>query len=200
MNRIARVQDASQVAVEAQAARQRKIAAGPASEKQVEFIATLVAEKDLSDYAHAEAARRVASGETVIPKSSAHQAINELLALPKRQATTERPALVDYDVPAGRYALAESDGVTRFFVVDKPTEGRWAGRTFVKVQASDDLFPLKNRQQANSVLRRIAADPRAASLLYGRQIGSCGVCGRTLTDETSRANGIGPVCAEKTGW
>jgi hypothetical protein len=32
---------------------------------------------------------------------------------------------------------------------------------------------------------------------YGMLIGKCGVCGRTLTDEESRANGIGPVCAER---
>ncbi|MES2342166.1 MAG: DUF6011 domain-containing protein [Pseudomonadota bacterium] len=28
-------------------------------------------------------------------------------------------------------------------------------------------------------------------------MGECGRCGRTLTDEASRAAGIGPVCASK---
>jgi len=33
--------------------------------------------------------------------------------------------------------------------------------------------------------------------LYGTELGECGVCGRTLTDEKSRAYGIGPVCRER---
>lgn len=37
---------------------------------------------------------------------------------------------------------------------------------------------------------------RAAKVLFGQEIGRCGVCGKTLTDETSRAYGIGPVCRE----
>lgn len=39
-------------------------------------------------------------------------------------------------------------------------------------------------------------DLKAAQVLFGREIGQCGVCGRSLTDEESRAQGIGPVCRE----
>lgn len=39
-----------------------------------------------------------------------------------------------------------------------------------------------------------------ASNRNGRELGHCGVCGRTLTDEESRARGIGPICAENNGW
>lgn len=39
-------------------------------------------------------------------------------------------------------------------------------------------------------------DAKEWGLLYG----TCCVCGRTLTDETSIANGIGPVCAGKGWW
>jgi hypothetical protein len=107
------------------------------------------------------------------------------------------PAL-EAQVPAGRYAIRSADtGTVRFYRVDKPTKGRWAGRTFVKVQASDDLFPIYGARERAEVLRAIAADVRAASVLYGRELGRCGVCGRTLTDEQSRAEGIGPVCASK---
>lgn len=98
-------------------------------------------------------------------------------------------------VPAGRYAI-EADGVIKFYAVDRPTEGKWAGYTFVKVQASDDLFPVKG-QAAKAVLAAIAVDPKAALVRYGHAIGKCGLCGRTLTDEESRAAGIGPVCARK---
>ena len=102
------------------------------------------------------------------------------------------------DVPAGRYAV-EIDGRLGFFKVDRPT-GRWAGYyVFVKQMASDTEYPVRGPRRG-VVLDAIAADPQAASVRYGREIGACGVCGRTLTDEDSRARGIGPICADKMGW
>ncbi len=41
------------------------------------------------------------------------------------------------------------------------------------------------------------ASPETAMALYGQTLGYCGRCGRSLTDETSRALGIGPVCRNK---
>lgn len=106
-----------------------------------------------------------------------------------------------WEVPAGRYAIlypnAEGRKVLKFFHVDKPTEGRWVGYTFVKEQASDDLYPVKDRARREDILATIAEDPREAIVRYGREIGKCGVCGRTLTEEESRAYGIGPVCRTK---
>ena len=43
-------------------------------------------------------------------------------------------------------------------------------------------------------------DIPAAMATYGREIGRCGYCHRHLTDEESRAVGLGPVCAAKYGW
>lgn len=158
-----------------------------ASEKQKAFIASLRSERGLDELAFT-GSKRNASTE-----------IKRLLALPKTQVAEKvAKALELPEVPAGRYAV-EVDGVLKFYRVDRPTEGRWAGYTFVKVQASDDLHPVRGNA-AKGILDRIAKDPREASLRYGREIGSCGVCGRTLTDEDSRAAGIGPICASKTGW
>jgi hypothetical protein len=44
-----------------------------------------------------------------------------------------------------------------------------------------------------------AADPMAAAKLYGQQTGRCSCCGRELTDPSSIAAGIGPICADKFG-
>lgn len=99
-------------------------------------------------------------------------------------------------VAKGYYAI-EVDGVLKFYRVDRPTEGKWAGYTFLSVQASDDFWPIKNRDQKRAILELIAADPKAAGARYGREIGRCYRCHRTLTDATSRANGIGPDCAGK---
>lgn len=95
----------------------------------------------------------------------------------------------DFPFPFGRYAV-EMDGTLKFFVAS--TDGLFA-------QASDDLFPVKGKEHRDEVIAAIAADPPAASARFGQEIGRCGRCNRTLTDETSRAMGIGPVCATK-GW
>jgi Family of unknown function (DUF6011) len=43
----------------------------------------------------------------------------------------------------------------------------------------------------------INAAPQLAMSAYGKLIGHCGCCGRALTDEESRARGIGPECIKK---
>jgi hypothetical protein len=48
-----------------------------------------------------------------------------------------------------------------------------------------------------SLYRKVVADPEAAMVRYGHEIGRCGYCGRELTDEESRRLGIGPVCRKK---
>lgn len=106
-------------------------------------------------------------------------------------------------VPAGRYAIETEDGATNalaFYKVDRPTEGKWAGRVFVKLMVSDDEQRLSYATQ-RAVLAKIAeVGAIQASARYGHEIGECGVCGRTLTNDESRARGIGPVCAAKQGW
>lgn len=54
--------------------------------------------------------------------------------------------------------------------------------------------------RASKVVDRIAEDPARAAARFGHEIGRCGVCGRQLTNDESRARGIGPVCAERNGW
>lgn len=56
--------------------------------------------------------------------------------------------------------------------------------------------------QSVALLERIACtdDVPAAIVTYGVELGVCGRCGRHLTDEDSRAAGIGPDCASRLGW
>lgn len=118
--------------------------------------------------------------------------------VPAKPHTNVPAALVKY-TPAGRYAI-DFEGKLRFFKIDRPTEGRWAGFVFVKEQAGDNEHPVKTLRR-QEVLEAIAAEgAEVCSTRYGRELGHCGVCGRTLTDEQSRAQGIGPVCIAKMGW
>lgn len=99
-------------------------------------------------------------------------------------------------VPAGRYAVVlNAETHYRFFKVDTPTEGRWAGYTFVDEQASDEHWPVRGARKGEVLDAIRAAGPLEAMKAYGREIGECGHCGRTLTDPASIAAGIGPVCA-----
>lgn len=46
-------------------------------------------------------------------------------------------------------------------------------------------------------LNAIKSAPEVWSRLFGQQIGRCGICGKTLTDEISRSDGFGPECIKK---
>lgn len=103
-------------------------------------------------------------------------------------------------IPAGRYAIRQNE-VIKFYKITKPTEGKWTGFTFIEVQASDDFHPVRNLASRIGVLSEIvSAGVKESTLLYGTELGVCGVCSRTLTDEDSRAFGVGPVCRNKLGW
>jgi len=103
-------------------------------------------------------------------------------------------------VPEGKFAITDpAERILKFYQVDKPKEGRWAGWTFLKVLASDTPWPIKDHQTKKGILDQIALDPLGAMARYGQSIGSCGYCGKTLTDATSRQIGIGPVCRKSLG-
>lgn len=182
-----------------------------ATPAQAGYLESLLGKKEVPASAQGSVDRlqeRLNVGQ--VSKTEASQVIDWLLKLPNKPKATStgqggRPELPD--VPAGRYAVEvpggeETDGepVLRFFKVDRPqAPSRWAGYTFVKQLASDEEWPVRGRR-AKAVLEEIAKDPAAASARYGHEIGSCGICGRTLTDAESRARGIGPICADKAGW
>ncbi len=121
--------------------------------------------------------------------------MRELYLRSQRAATTAVAALPT--VSAGHYAL-DVDGTIKFYRVNVGRERtRWAGFIFLDAQAGDDYWPIKNRETKISILKQIAANPREAMARYGRELGVCARCGRTLTDEESRTVGIGPVCRDK---
>jgi uncharacterized protein DUF6011 len=94
---------------------------------------------------------------------------------------------------AYHYALTEEDGTVKFYRVKA---GRNPNFYFVDAQASDDYYPIRNFAAKHAILKRINADRDGALALYGREVGRCGRCNRTLTSEY-RKLGIGPVCIDK---
>lgn len=184
----------------------------PATDSQRNKIAGLfdrspVAGKDEHEAWLIARAEDAMSGKD-LSKGEASDVITYLLDLPEQKETRDNVGWPDEDeatVPAGRYALeSPSDSHIVFYQVDVPgKESKWFGRTFVNVLtgAPGDFRRIAMRgSQGAEVLRRIAANPVEASTRFGKEVGQCGVCHSPLTNEASRAAGIGPVCARKMGW
>lgn len=169
-----------------------------ASEAQLDFVRGLLRQRETDRLTPVQRTWLESNLENLgqLNRGQISRIIDTLKELPHLPKLTVDSAVV----PNGRYAVIEGDGVLRFYKVNTPTEGRWAGFTFVDVQASEELFPLKDKRRKGIVLALIAQDPQAAMLRYGVELGECGHCGRTLTNEVSRSYGIGPICRAKMGW
>ena len=148
---------------------------------------------------------QLAAGWPYEDRDSASAKIDDLKPrvqrLRKSQSPTTAPPVAD--VPAGRYALRNAPrfkNTITFFEVSRPTEGRWAGRTFLSIMQSDERVPVRDPQQRAMILGLIARDTQAAMILFGKESEHCGFCGRRLTNDESRDRGIGPICAGKLGW
>ena len=59
------------------------------------------------------------------------------------------------------------------------------------MQATDDPWYFGEYE---SIIAEAMKDPTEAMTLYGKKIGRCCYCGKTLTDYESKRLGIGPDC------
>lgn len=152
--------------------RKGKIMEGLATEKQVSFILKLASERDVK---YSEGYLRC------IDKVRASQIIDSLLAQPKVKAEVKKPI-----------ALAEGiyykEGVVYKVQVSE------AGRAYAKVLRTHGFQYDPTAIKALSPEDKITIEQAKA---YGIQYGVCCVCGRTLTDSVSVAEGIGPVCGKR---
>lgn len=164
----------------------------PASEAQMGYIMSLQRGKQLpEDWDWID-------GTVNLDKGDASDHIKTLKAFPWKEAKGK--GNVEYNMPAGKYALQDDDNTWRFYQVDKPTEGRWKGYTFIKLLVGS---PGNYRQvdigavRRHEILEIIDANAKQAMVDYGLQSGHCGRCSSPLTDPESLARGLGPICAGK---
>lgn len=132
----------------------------------------------------------------------------------QREATA---ATVDLSAIRAMFETAQANGVRRpvyrardLVISLAGQNSRNAGCIYVKTAGGDYqgkitpkhkfLAIREARDTTEAALLEIAQDPRAAAVQYGHDIGSCSVCGRTLTNKSSIEAGIGPICASKWGW
>jgi hypothetical protein len=112
-------------------------------------------------------------------------------------APTPRPA--PYELPErGYYAVELPVGpnnamVWRFYRVTQKRKPYKGAKNFMR-QSGDNWVGWidgTERQMAAAIIR---AAPALAMEAYGKLLGHCGCCGRSLTDPDSIARGIGPEC------
>lgn len=139
-------------------------------------------------------------GWAFVRDSSLSYSTAAAVAYGKQERQSTDTALDLSTLPAGSVYVAAGEPL-QFFKIDHVAEGKWAGWVFVKRQAGDtfDRFGSQRpgatyRGAAADLLGQVVADPIAAMQAYGMEIGRCGNCNRTLTDEVSRQRGIGPDC------
>lgn len=175
----------------------RQRTATEATDAQVRFYNVLAAERGLPTI------EKFAPGTTTRQASAA---IDEVKAMPRqRTAGPQQQERTGVTVPDGRYAITRTaalaglpgDDTTIFIKVNTGTSGRWQGFTFVDRLTGPNEEPVKDRNLKGRVLAAIAADIFGALTRYGREVGRCGECHIRLTDDDSRAMGIGPDCFEK---
>jgi hypothetical protein len=166
-----------------------------ATERQASYLEGLRDGKDLTTLTPEQRAWLDDADFTKVPKSRASDIIGKLKELPWKPGEADQPRfaeMMNLGVKTGRYAIPGEDGALRFYSV-KRDETKMA--MWVDVWASDARYPIRAIPQRIEILEAIAADPDAGPR-FGREIGKCYICGRTLTDETSRELGIGPVCRD----
>lgn len=184
----------------------------PRSDRQIELIESLVGQlNDLDPDGFGAKARTYTDDMTTHNAwtggrdGNASRWIGNMIAkvreLKNASHATSIKAVDNYaDVPDGYYAVQDSGpGDWKFYRVNTGRAGTtYAGRRFLKVQASDELHPVRNQGVRRAVFNTIRAmGPAASMAAYGQHIGRCGRCHRTLTDADSRARGIGPDCMDK---
>lgn len=176
------------------------------TQAQIQYLMDLV--NQLAEYITEEKIEQMREGyrqmyrERTLTKSSISEEIKgmyPLIQLAKERAAKgqevpeqrkETASELAGQVPAGRYAITGNEGQTIFVHVVKFDSGAF----IVNQQVSDDETRMPKVIARSTLQEILDAGIEESSARYGRELGICGVCGRTLTNENSRQLGIGPVC------
>lgn len=73
-------------------------------------------------------------------------------------------------------------------------KGKRRVNRFLGGHGNIDIRIAEQIEFAKIVVALSIKERREANALFGREIGRCGCCGKSLTDEISRAEGLGPIC------
>jgi hypothetical protein len=145
-----------------------------ATERQRELIANLLTERAYDADVDVDA----------LSVKAASELIDALFSAPRAKVAA-------HGIREGRYAYTTDGGATADHY-----RVRRDGKIVVWTAGGE--WPYTGK--LNEGLEWIKANPREAAELFGRLTETCGRCGRDLSDDDSRARGLGPVCAGKSEW
>lgn len=189
----------------------------PATQRQLNYIARLVSDRDPANEVVARAKDAI-DNHRFRTSGSASRCIKALLDIEPHDPTTKPPCGIDLSSLPEVLDKNGKKSITYFGVpgmdtrlkvlIERPKVGKWAGYIFVKDGAEYGQGRRYGMQKPGGTytgditreLFCIVIDPAAALERYAALTNRCGVCNRTLEQETSVARGIGPVCFEKLGW
>jgi hypothetical protein len=181
----------------------------PATDKQIDFIAVLAQERDWDAIDASEGNVHVKASErfqqemsTGITMRQASRYIEWLKGQPRlaqRRSEDVGTTTAGTPIPDGYYCVpmeGHKNDVT-FYRLRTGKRGSWKGFQFVDLLASTTPYPVKGKDARQKVFDAILLVGVTSSReLFGQKLGRCGCCNRPLTDEQSRARGIGPECAK----
>jgi hypothetical protein len=181
-----------------------------ATERQVDYLKALRDGKDLAGLTTEQVAWLISVDFATVPKRRASDVIEQLTKLPWKPKNEQEAAERDFKannqlpvsasgIPDGYYAVKGVEGhknEVSFFRLRSPKQGNWVGYQFTdQVVGHGKRYPVKDSVARDKIHKMIEEQGIVAcQQLYGQEIGACGRCGRELTDDTSRARGIGPDC------
>lgn len=183
----------------------------PATERQLAFIATLRAERVVSETVAHDLALPALS------KSVASAVIEQLLASPRVPATVsfgaETPERAEArellaSLPKSKFAVPARllegaltdytvDGSLLFLEVKEYRGTRYLRRLTGSV--GDFVRSRLTVRDSLAVMKVLSGDSLEYIRLFGEHFVCCGKCGAPLTDDRSRARFLGPDCAKQLG-
>lgn len=180
-----------------------------ASEKQITFITSLIAERELDSITRSSLTATVST----LNKKGASGLIKMLLALPKAaEKVLSVPAMSLQEAlskaPKSKYAIPASE-------CDIMLEGTSITGDLLFLEIREYMGSLYMRRLTGSVggftrhrvpnkdatalVNLISQDPYKYTKLFGQHYSCCGSCGAELTDPVSRDLQLGPECRKKFG-
>lgn len=99
--------------------------------------------------------------------------------------------------PDGHYAVHDRNGKLQFFAFKRAFGLSSFIRPSCKLVLGGKPDTRITGTFATELVTRALENPAGAALRYAQELGRCSRCNRHLTDEASRARGLGPECATR---
>lgn len=177
----------------------------PMTAKQSKFIIELLSTRPLDSLSditrrRIEIVRQSIEHGYPMTSAIAHGVISTLLGIRPVSSTVDQVDELNHliaRIPVSRYALPRRDGSGwDFFEISERRNGRRYVNQLIGSPSAWRRRYLPARLQASAV-RAISDDPRAAAIAYATQHGRCAVCNAHLSNPSSIARSMGPVCAKR---